>query len=167
MEVSKFIIDGNDVFVKDAQTRDSITTLSDNVTTAQNTADRAEGKADYAQTTANSAATTAQSALTAAQAAQSTADEKLNTSDAWKCGQLSKTFNDITIATGGTYDFVFDIPDGVTDAFVIYARSADMDRPLLPINIFRYGTEFHNHMYNAGSSISSATIQIQIIYMYR
>ena len=63
MEVSKFIIDGNDVYVKDAQARDSITTLSDNVTTAQNTADRAEGKADYAQTTADNAQSTASVAL--------------------------------------------------------------------------------------------------------
>ena len=107
------------------------------------------------------------SAMNAAQDAQSTADLKLNTADAWKCGQLSKTFNGITIANGGEYDFVFDIPDGATNAVVIYARSADSIRPLLPMNIFSHGTEFHNHMYNAGPSISSATITIQIIYMYR
>ena len=159
-KLSKFNIKGTLADVIDAEARASIAELTESVAGMASDVSSAVSAAEDAKTTA-------QSALTAAQAAQSTADEKLNTSDAWKCGQLSKTFNDITIPTGGTYDFVFDIPDGVTDAFVIYARSADMDRPLLPINIFRYGTEFHNHMYNAGSSISSATIQIQIIYMYK
>lgn len=55
MDVTKFVIDGNDVFLKDAQARDSITTLSDGVTTAQNIAARAEGKADEAQTVAGRA----------------------------------------------------------------------------------------------------------------
>lgn len=105
-------------------------------------------------------------AMNAAQDAQSTADQKQDASTAWKCAQLSKTFNNITIATGSTYDFVFNIPDGVSNACVIYARSADNDRPLIPINIFRYGAEFHNHMYNAGPSISNATITIQTTYMY-
>ena len=64
MDVTKFVIDGNDVFIKDAQARDSITALSDDVTTAQNTADRAEGKADDAQTTADNAQSAASDALT-------------------------------------------------------------------------------------------------------
>lgn len=63
MDVTKFVINGNDVFVKDTQARDSITTLSDNVTTAQNTADRAEGKADDAQTVADRAEGKADDAL--------------------------------------------------------------------------------------------------------
>lgn len=70
MDVTKFVIDGNDVFVKDAHARDSITTLSDNVTTAQNTADRAEGKADDAQTTADNAQSAASDALTGLSAKQ-------------------------------------------------------------------------------------------------
>ena len=63
MDVTKFIINGNDVFVKDTQARDSITTLSDNVTTAQHTADRAEGKADDAQAVADRAEGKADDAL--------------------------------------------------------------------------------------------------------
>lgn len=106
-------------------------------------------------------------AMNAAQDAQSTADGKLSPVDAWKCGYITRTFNGITIATGGTYDFAFDIPDGVLDAIPVYARSVDTNRPLLPINLFKNGTQFHNHMYNAGSSISSATITIQMACLFK
>lgn len=106
-------------------------------------------------------------AMNAAQDAQSTADLKLNASDAWKCDRLSKTFNDITIATGGIYIFEFDIPDGISNLTPIYARSADNVRPLIPINMFRDGTKLYVHMYNAGSSISNAKIMIQATCMYQ
>lgn len=55
MEVSKFIIDGNDVYVKDAEGRNLIAGLSDDITTAQNTADNAQNGAQAAQETANQA----------------------------------------------------------------------------------------------------------------
>ena len=77
MEVTKFVIDGNDVFVKDAQARDSITTLSDDVNTAQSTADRAEGKADEAQTVADRAEGKADEAQTVADRAEGKADDAL------------------------------------------------------------------------------------------
>ena len=55
MEVSKFIIDDNEVYVKDAEGRNLIAGLSDDVTTAQNTADGAQSAAEAAQETANQA----------------------------------------------------------------------------------------------------------------
>lgn len=55
MDVSKFIIDGNEVNVKDAEGRNLIAELSDDVTTAQNTADGAQSAAEAAQGTANDA----------------------------------------------------------------------------------------------------------------
>ena len=71
MEVSKFIIDGNDVYVKDAEGRNLIAGLSDDVTTAQNTADGAQRAAEGAQNTADGA-------QRAAEGAQNTADDALN-----------------------------------------------------------------------------------------
>ena len=50
MEVSKFIIDDNEVYVKDAEGRNLIAGLSDDVTTAQNTAEAAQGTANDALT---------------------------------------------------------------------------------------------------------------------
>lgn len=55
MEVSKFIIDDNEVYVKDAEGRNLIADLSDDVTTAQHTADGAQSAAEAAQGTANDA----------------------------------------------------------------------------------------------------------------
>ena len=55
MEVSKFIIDGNDVYVKDAEGRNLIAGLSDDVTTAQNTADNAQNAAQAARSAADDA----------------------------------------------------------------------------------------------------------------
>lgn len=105
-------------------------------------------------------------AMNAAQDAQSTADLKLNASDAWKCGQLSKTFNNVTITSHSTYGFVFDVPDGATNAIPTYIRSADATRPLIPTNLYRHESQFHAHMLNLGAELSNATITLQITYMY-
>lgn len=105
-------------------------------------------------------------AMNAAQDAQSTADLKQDANTAWKCAQLTNTFNNITIANNGIYNFTFDKPSGVTNVVPIYARSSNGDRPLIPINMFA-SDNIYCRMYNAGSAISNTTIVIQITYMYQ
>ena len=143
MEVSKFIIDGNDVFVKDAQTRDSITTLSDNVTTAQNTADRAEGKADYAL---NGLAT------------------KQDASSALKYDRISKEFTNITISANGSHTFQIPFPDGVTNPRPIYARNKS--GTLVIVNMYVLGNDMYIQLKNTSDTpiIEDQTVEVTFLY---
>ena len=146
MDVTKFVIDGNDVFVKDAQARDSITTLSDAVTTAQDTADRAEGKADDAQTGLESK------------------QDKLT---AWKIGQTSVT-ETVTINSLDNHLFVTPIPDGATNVIVLNARSSDTSRTLIPINLYTSSDNMCALMSNQRTSAyTDVSMTIQFTYAYQ
>lgn len=145
MEVSKFIIDGNEVNVKDAGARSSIAGLTNDVTTAQNTADGAKN---------------------AAEAAQGTADMKLNADDAWKIEKTSGTV-ELTVASGGSVRLSIPNSKGLS-AHILSVRSADRTRTLVPLNMIEDVTTFTVIFYNVGSSAySSDTMTMEVTYAYQ
>ena len=145
MEVSKFIIKGNEVNVKDLGARSLIAGLTDDVTTAQNTAEGAQR---------------------AAEGAQSTADMKLNADDAWKIEKTSGRV-ELTVAAGGSVRLSIPNPKGLS-AYILSVRSADRTRNLVPLNMLEDETTFTVIFYNACSNAySSETMTLEVTYAYQ
>lgn len=103
----------------------------------------------------------------AVETAQTTADEKLNTSDAWKIGTISVTEENVSIDVLGSHTFVVAVPEGVSNAVILRARSADQTRTLIPINGNVTGRNFRVMMSNQSSIVLSGTMTIEIIYAYK
>lgn len=138
MEVSKFIIDGNEVNVKDVGARNLINNLTDDVTTAQNTADDALNRLA----------------------------SKQDASDAWKIEKTSGKV-ELTVAVGGTARLSIPNSKGLS-AYILSVRSADKTRTLVPINMMEDTTTFTVLFYNVGSSAySSETMTLEVTYAYQ
>lgn len=107
-------------------------------------------------------------AMNAAQDAQSTADLKLNSTDAWKIGQLTTTEENVTIASGANHTFSAPKPDGISDIIVLNARSSDSIRDLVPISMYEGAINIFAVMSNQKSTAyTGESMTIKFTYAYK
>ena len=151
MDVSKFIIDGNEVNIKDAEARNLIAGLSDDVTTAQNTADGAQNAAKAAQGTADDALTGL--------------DLKQDAASALKYDRASRTFTNVTIPANSDYQFPIPIPDGVTNPRPIYARTTSLS--LVITNMYVVSPNMIIYLKNTDdTAVTASNVTVEVTYLY-
>ena len=134
MEVSKFIIGQDTINIKDAVVRNNVASL------------QADLQAEHDE--------------------RVLVDDGLNTRllQAQTVKKTSKTFTGITINDGTTYTFEIPIPSGDNNAQPLYARSNDTTRSLIPINMYRNGSNFNVIMKAVGSSYTNINPSIEVTY---
>lgn len=111
------------------------------------------------------AQTTADGAVTAAQAAQSTADGKLSPEDALKAAKASETFTNVTIPSGGDYQFQIPLPDGITNVKPVYARATSLS--LACTNMYRVSNTMFVYLSNiTNAAITASSVTVEVTYLY-
>lgn len=151
MEVSKFIIDDNDVYVKDAEARSEIYLHSESLSEIQSEID--SQSVAYSEMFSE---------------VDDDISAKQDVSSAWKIGQTSVTVENVSIDSLANYNFRAPIPAEVSNVIVLNARSYDTSRTLVPINLYTSGGYMNALMSNQRTSaFTNETMTIQFTYAYK